>query len=73
MRNNTVYIRQYIVNYRDEDTFKRLKSFGSVTYSSKVLNVLFIDTHKGIDTLKNIEGVTFAKQTMNRLYSNKRR
>lgn len=68
----TIYIKQYIVNYKDAETFKRLKAFGSVTYFSKVLNVLFIDTHKGIEKLRKVKGVTFAKETTSRLYSNKR-
>lgn len=72
MFNKTVYISQYIVNYKDEDSFKRLKSFGLVTYFSKVLNVLFIDTHKGIDELLKVEGVTFARETKSRLYDNKK-
>ena len=71
MDNKTIYIKQYLVNYKDQETFKRLKSFGLVTYFSKVLNVLFIDTHKGIKALRNVEGVTFVKESNKRLIDNK--
>lgn len=38
--------QQFIVTFRDNRVFEKLKELGSITYKSSVLNVLFIDTYK---------------------------
>lgn len=53
---------KYTVNYKDKDTFERLKQSGDVIYYSKVLNFLFLLSHLDYDTIKSIEGVTYVKQ-----------
>lgn len=53
---------KYTVNYKDKDTFERLKQSGDIIYYSKVLNFLFLLSHLDYDTIKSIEGVTYVKK-----------
>lgn len=53
---------KYTVNYKDKDTFERLKQSGDVIYYSKVLNFLFLLSYLDYDTIKSIEGVTYVKK-----------
>lgn len=52
---------KYTVNYTDKDTFGRLEQLGEVIYYSKVLNVLYLLSTVGYDTIKSVEGVTYVK------------
>lgn len=64
--------RQFVVNYKDKKAFEHLQTIGTVTYSSKVLNMLFMDTKESLEKILKLDGVTHAYETHGRLYSNKR-
>lgn len=63
---------QYVVNYKNEITFNYLNTVGTITYSSKVLNMLIIDSSKSLNQLLKLHGVTHAYQTKSRLGGIKR-
>lgn len=63
--------RQYIITYKDKAAYEKLKSFGSITYSSVVVNILFIDSTFVKSELMNINGVMSVEETTKRLRNNK--
>lgn len=64
--------KQLVVNYKGRSDFEYLNTIGTVTYSSKVLNMLFMDTDKSLDYVLKLDGVTHAYEPEWRLYRNKR-
>lgn len=62
--------RQYIITYKDEAAFEKLKSYGSITYSSVVVNILFMDSTFNESELMNVGGVMSVKETTRRLRNN---
>ena len=52
--------QQFVITYKDNGTLKSLSKFGSITYKSPVINVLFIDTEYSKERLLKIDGVMSA-------------
>lgn len=66
--------QQFIVTYRDNKVLERLSELGSITYKSKVINVLFIDTYKEKYDLLKVDGILSVRSSSNgRLLNNKER
>lgn len=66
--------QQFIVTYRDNRVLERLSELGSITYKSKVINVLFIDTYKERYDLLKVDGILSVRSSSNgRLLNNKER
>lgn len=72
MRSNRNTSQQYIITYKNKETFEELSKLGSITYKSPVINVVFIDTDKSKNELLKIDGVMSATlSTKGRLLNNK--
>ncbi|GEM_PF-1956044 len=66
--------QQFIVTYRDNKVLEGLSELGSITYKSKVINVLFIDTYKEKYDLLKVDGILSVRSSSNgRLLNNKER
>lgn len=64
--------QQFIVTYRDNRVLEKITELGSITYKSKVLNVIFIDTYKGKNELLNVDGILSVRSpSKGRLLNNK--
>lgn len=64
------YLTRYIVNYDDKSTPRRLKELGDIKFSSKVLNMVILETYKEKDIIKQVLGVISVTQTI--AYGHKR-
>lgn len=64
--------QQYIVTYKNKETLEWLRKKCHVTYSSVVLNLVFLDTNLSKQNLLDINGVMSANQTSRRLRDNKK-
>jgi len=65
-------MKQYTICYENKDTLEELKKHGEITYSSRVLNLIFFGTHESPKELYQIKGVLNVKQNYCYRYSHKR-